>query len=63
MALRLDKYLAEIGVGTRSEVKKLIKAKQITVNGVPALKPENIICFISRPAAFLPQRTMCIRRS
>lgn len=40
MALRLDKYLAEIGVGTRSEVKKLIKAKQITVNGVPALKPE-----------------------
>ena len=40
MALRLDKYLAELGVGTRSEVKKLIKAKQITVNGVPAIKPE-----------------------
>lgn len=40
MALRLDKYLAELGVGTRSEVKKLIKAKQITVNGVAAAKPE-----------------------
>ncbi len=40
MALRLDKYLTELGVGTRSEVKKLIKAKQITVNGVFAVKPE-----------------------
>lgn len=40
MALRLDKYLAELGVGTRSEVKKLIKAKQITVNGAVVTKPE-----------------------
>lgn len=40
MALRLDKYLAEVGVGTRSEVKKLIKAKLITVNGATATKPE-----------------------
>ena len=40
MALRLDKYLAEVGIGTRSEVKKLIKAKLITVNGVIAAKPE-----------------------
>lgn len=40
MVLRLDKYLAELGVGTRSEVKKLIRAKQITVNGTAASKPE-----------------------
>lgn len=40
MPLRLDKYLADLGIGTRSEVKKLIRTKQITVNGVPALKPE-----------------------
>lgn len=40
MAIRLDKYLTELGVGTRSEVKKLIKAKQITVNGAIATKPE-----------------------
>lgn len=40
MALRLDKYLTELGIGTRSEVKKLIKAKQITVNGIIAAKPE-----------------------
>lgn len=40
MALRLDKYLTELGIGTRSEVKKLIKAKQITVNGASAVTPE-----------------------
>lgn len=40
MTLRLDKYLTEAGVGTRSEVKKLIKAKQITVNGVIVTRPE-----------------------
>lgn len=38
--MRLDKYLAECGFGTRSEVKKYIKAKQITVNGQIAQKPE-----------------------
>lgn len=40
MALRLDKYLADVGVGTRSEVKKLIRAKLVTINGLPATKPE-----------------------
>lgn len=40
MSLRLDKYLSKLGIGTRSEVKKMIKAKQITVNNVVAVKPE-----------------------
>lgn len=40
MAMRLDKFLTELGIGTRSEVKKYIKAKQIAVNGETALKPE-----------------------
>ena len=31
--MRLDKFLTEMGLGTRSEVKKLLKTKQITVNG------------------------------
>ena len=38
--LRIDKYLADCGIGTRSEVKKYIKAKQITVNGDIVSKPE-----------------------
>lgn len=34
--MRLDRYLANSGVGTRSEVKKLIHKKLVTVNGVVA---------------------------
>ena len=30
--IRLDKFLSEMGLGTRSEVKKLIKTGQIAVN-------------------------------
>ena len=41
--LRIDKYLADCSIGTRSEVKKYIKAKQITVNGEVVAKPEQKI--------------------
>jgi 16S rRNA pseudouridine516 synthase len=50
--IRLDKYLADCGIGTRSEVKKYIKAKQITVNDTIVSKAEmkinesnDIVCF------------------
>lgn len=32
MTMRLDRFLTEAGLGTRSEVKKLISSKRITVN-------------------------------
>lgn len=38
--LRLDKYLADMQVGTRTEVKQMIKKGLIAVDGVKALKPE-----------------------
>ena len=41
--MRLDKFLTELGVGTRSEVKKILKTGQVTVNGAPATKPEQKI--------------------
>ncbi|MCF0107948.1 MAG: rRNA pseudouridine synthase, partial [Bacilli bacterium] len=34
--MRLDRYLANSGVGTRSEVKKIIHSKRVMVNGVIA---------------------------
>lgn len=40
MSIRLDKYLADLGIGTRSEVKKKIRAGLVTVNDVPAGRPE-----------------------
>ena len=57
--LRIDKYLADCGIGTRSEVKKYIKAKQITVNGEVVAKPEqkidenaDVICFKGQPITY-----------
>ncbi|MBQ7370735.1 MAG: rRNA pseudouridine synthase [Blautia sp.] len=39
-AVRLDKYLADAGIGTRSEVKKLIQKGQIRVDGNVCKHPE-----------------------
>lgn len=41
--LRLDKYLADTGAGTRTQVKQLIRKGQVKVNGEPAKKPEQKI--------------------
>lgn len=41
--MRLDKFLTDCGCGTRSEVKKIIRAKRITINGALAEKPEQKI--------------------
>jgi 16S rRNA pseudouridine516 synthase len=38
--MRLDKFLCELGVGTRSEVKAILKKGQVTVNGDVIKKPE-----------------------
>lgn len=57
--LRLDKFLCDCGIGTRSEVKKYIKAKQITVNGEVVAKSdlkidENLdeVCFKGQPILY-----------
>ena len=39
-AVRLDKFLADAGAGTRSEVKKYIQKGKGRINGVPAKKSE-----------------------
>ena len=38
--IRLDKYLADAGAGTRIQVKEKIRKGKVTVNGQPAKKPE-----------------------
>lgn len=57
--MRIDKYLADCGVGTRSEVKKYIKNKLVTVNGEIISKPEikveegkDIICFRNKEVTY-----------
>lgn len=39
-AMRLDKYLADMGMGTRSEIKNKIKQGQVLVNDVMEKRPE-----------------------
>ena len=41
--MRLAKFLADAGLGTRSQVKTIIRKGTITVNGVPAKKPEQSV--------------------
>ena len=57
--MRLDKFLTELGVGTRSEVKKLLKTGQVTVNGEKASKPEqkidenkDVVCYQGNVLAY-----------
>lgn len=43
MIMRLDKYLAEMGVGSRQEVKQIIRKGLVTVDGSVERKPESKI--------------------
>ncbi|MGN0333969.1 MAG: pseudouridine synthase [Lachnospiraceae bacterium] len=38
--IRLDKYLADMGIGTRQEVKKYVRQGRITIDGMIIKKPE-----------------------
>lgn len=38
--VRLDKFLADAGAGTRSEVKKMIQKGQVQMNGITVRRPE-----------------------
>lgn len=41
--LRLDKFLADAGIGTRSEIKQMIRGGKIALDGETAAKPEQKI--------------------
>lgn len=43
MKIRLDKYLSDMGVGTRSEVKKLIAKGEVEKDGMPLKKADSKI--------------------
>ena len=45
--MRLDKFLVEVGQGSRTEVKQLLKKKQVSVNGkieTSFEKVDQVIC-------------------
>lgn len=59
-AIRLDKYLADMGKGTRTELKEMIRKGRITVNGMIIKKPEtkikkgeDTICLDNAPVEYV----------
>lgn len=59
MIIRLDKFLAEMGYGTRSQVKKELAKGNVTVNGQIIRKPEtkvdtvrDRVCWKDEPALY-----------
>ena len=57
--IRLDKFLADMGIGTRQEVKKYMKQGRVTVDGEIVKKPETKVdmelakvCFDGREVAY-----------
>lgn len=57
--MRLDRFLADAGIGTRNEVKKIIRSGRITVEGEAVTKPEthincekSIVCIDGQKIAY-----------
>lgn len=57
--IRLDKYLADIGIGTRTEVKSYLKKGRVTLDGIPVkrgelkvLKNADNICFDGKKVTY-----------
>lgn len=56
--IRLDKYLADLGIGTRSEVKNYIRKGRVTVNGIKAtssdlkIETDSLVLFDGRKLEF-----------
>lgn len=38
--IRIDKYLSEMNMGTRSEIRELIRRGRVSINGIPCRKPD-----------------------
>ncbi len=57
--IRIDKYLADAGFGSRRDVKGLLKTKQVTVNGVTCVHAEeklelaqDVVCVQGKPVVY-----------
>ena len=58
-SMRLDKFLCDCNLGTRSQIKKDIRVGLVTINGEKALKPEqhvdenkDHVCYKGRPCVY-----------
>lgn len=59
--MRLDKYLAEGSVGTRSQVKQMIRKGRVRVNGEVVKKPELKVC-VGIDRILADEKEICFER-
>ena len=66
--MRLDKYLADMGEGTRQEVKKYIRRGSVTVNGEQVRSPErkvderDQVCLDGRKASYAAEEYFMLNK-
>jgi len=67
--MRLDKFLCDMNIGTRSEVKNEIKKGKVSVNGEIAKKPdiqikekEDIICYLGKEISYAKNRYFMLNK-
>lgn len=53
--IRLDKYLADMGVGTRAEVKKYIRQGKVKIDGLVVKSPEEKVNVENQDVSYLDQ--------
>mgnify|MGYP002519712923 CR=1 FL=1 len=53
--IRLDKYLADMGIGTRTEVKKYIRQGKVKVDGIVVKTPEKKVDVQSQDVLYMDQ--------
>ena len=53
--IRLDKYLADMGVGTRTEVKKYIRQGKVKIDGLVVKLPEEKVDIENQEVSYLDQ--------
>ena len=53
--IRLDKYLADMGIGTRAEVKKYVRQGKVKIDGKIVKSPEEKVDIATQEVSFLDQ--------
>ena len=53
--IRLDKYLSDMGVGTRAEVKKYIRQGKVKIDGLVVKSPEEKVDIEKQEVSYLDQ--------
>lgn len=68
-AVRIDQFLAKCGIGSRAEVKRLLKKGLAAVNGIPVTRPEqkvdpakDSVTMAGKPVCYVPYEYVMLHK-